>query len=264
MNQEEFLTIPFFSKERVFPEHGEILVAEVASYTDEVVHCVLPMYGRIRAILPTRHMNIRRGKKVKDYVKVGEILVATVYEIHTVGKRTEEQDETEQEIDLSIKSIKEMDQALAKTMYHRAIKVHQIVCSAAHFTKAKVVEYYELVRNSKGIVVEKKESDSKDLWADVENDMYSYFQEILVGKREAPNKEIYESIMKRMEMPSYTVEKEIRLNTIDPNGVKVITDRLNAYVSREGTKVYIVAPPVYKVTATGRTKEEAEEILATL
>jgi translation initiation factor 2 alpha subunit (eIF-2alpha) len=263
MNQEELFTIPFFSNERVFPEHGEILIAEVGSYTDEVVHCVLPMYGRIRAILPTRHMNIRRGKKVKDYVKVGDILVATVYEIHSIGKRTEdEHDITEQEIDLSIKSIKEMDQALAKTIYHRAIKVHQIVCSAAQFNKAKVLEYYELLRNTKGVLVDT--SEPKDIWADVENDMYAYFQEILVGKREVPNREIYESIVKRMDMPSYTVEKDIRLNTIDPNGVKVITDRLNAYVSKEGTKVYIVAPPVYKVTATGRTKEEAEAILATL
>jgi translation initiation factor 2 subunit 1 len=262
MDTEELRTIPFFSKERLYPEHGEILIAEVVSYTDDVVHCVLPMYGRIQAILPTRHINIRRGKKVKDYVKVGEKIVASVYEIHT---SVDEDGQEKREIDLSIKSIKDMDQSLTKTLYNRALKVHQILCSAGKFNKDTVLEYYELVRSKKGILIDqKKTEESKTIWNDIENDDYSYFQDILVGKREAPNEEIKNAIDMRMDMPSYTVEKEIRLNTIDPNGVKVITDRLNAYVSKEGTKVYIVAPPVYRITATGRTKEEAEAILATL
>ena len=254
MNLEELRTI--FYTERELPEKGEIVVAEVISFTDDVVHCVLPMYARMPVILPTRHINMKRGKKVKDYVKVGRIEAATIYEIHTLNE------EGQREIDLSIKSINDIDISLVKTIFYRAEKVHNIVCHAAQFNREKVIEYYKLIHRLKGVLYHRENEDEK--WNDIENDTYSYFQLILLGKRESPSEDLYESIKQRMPVPTYTVEKDIRLNTIDPNGVKVITDRLNEYVRKEGTKVYIVAPPVYKVTATARTKEEAEEILATL
>lgn len=235
--------------EKPAPESEELVIAQVTQCSDEVVHCCLPMYSNLPAILPTRHMNIRRGRKVKDYVKVGQLIVATIYTIHMTEQ---EGGSFTQQIDLSIKSIPEAEKEATMNMYHRASKVHQIICAASDYKRQAVDELYTQLRT----IVRPIQQDQP------EYDCYSFFEQILVGEQTCTNETLQKAIQQRMDMPSVTVEKEIRIQTNTPNGVQDVTDRLTQIASQPGVKVFIVAPPVYRITATASTKIKAEELLA--
>lgn len=236
--------------EKPAPESDELVIAQVTQVSDEVVHCCLPMYSNLPAILPTRHMNIRRGRKVKDYVKLGQILVATIYTIHMTEK---EDGSFQQQIDLSIKSIPEADKEATLNLYHRANKVHQIICAASNYKRQAVDELYTQVRE---ILHEIQEENPN-------YDCYNLFENYLIGEKTCTNESLQKTIQQRMELPSITVEKEVRLQTNVPNGVQNISDRLTQIASTPGVKVFVVAPPVYRITATAPTKTKAEELLAT-
>ncbi len=235
--------------EKETPVNDELVIAEVVKFSDEVVHCCLPMYSNLPVILPTRHMNIRRGRKVKDYVKNGQILVASVYTINTIEK----EDGTQiQQIDLSIKSIQETEKQKTMDMYHRAIKVHKLICTASEFKLDAVQVLYKQVRD----IVRTIQEENPDY------DAYTYFQEILIGEKECTHDMLRKTIQQRMEMPSYTAEKEVRFQTNEPNGIQVVSDRLTQIASQPGVKVFLVAPPLYRITCTAITKAAAEQILA--
>jgi translation initiation factor 2 alpha subunit (eIF-2alpha) len=235
--------------DKIAPESDELVIAQVTQFTNEVVHCSLPMYNNHPAILPTRHMNIRRGRKVKDYVKVGQILVASIYTIHMAEK---EDGTPVQQIDLSIKSIPEADKESTMNMYHRACKVHQIICGAGGYNRQAVDELYTQIRT----IVRTIQQEQTDY------DCYRWFEQILVGEQPCINDTLLKVIQQKIEMPSVTVEKEVRFQTNTPNGVQDIMDRLTRISSQAGVKVFVIAPPLYRITATAPTKINAEELLA--
>jgi translation initiation factor 2 alpha subunit (eIF-2alpha) len=246
MDKPELQSFRLLEKEA--PTNDELVVAEVVSFTDDVVHCCLPMYSRLPVILPTRHINIRRGRKVRDYVKVGQLLVASVYTIYEVDK----EDGTQvRQIDLSIKSIQEEDKQKTMEMFHRANKVHQVICAASDYKIQAVEALYKEVRDIvRGIQEEQ-----------IEYDAYTYFQEILIDEKECANEKLRKSIQQRMEMPSYTAEKEVRFQTNEPNGVQIVSERLTEIATHPGVKVFVVAPPLYRITCTATTKAKAEHLL---
>lgn len=235
--------------EQASPVSDELVVAEVLSFTDELVNCSLLMYNKLPAILPTRHINIRRGRRVKDYVKVGQILVASVYSINMIEKEDGLQ---VQQIDLSIKSIQEDEKTKTMEQYHRACKVHQIICAAANYKRTAVDYLYTELRST----VKPIQEDQPDY------DLYAYLQDILVGDQPCENEPLCKAIQQRMEMPSHTVSKDYHFQTSDPNGVKLITERLNHIAAQPGIKVFVVASPHYRITATAASKRIAEQLLA--
>ena len=166
---------------------------------------------------------------------------------------TEQEDGTfTQQIDLSIKSIPEADKEATMNMYHRASKVHKIICAASNYTRKVIDDLYVEVR----AIVRSIQQDQPDY------DCYRFFEQILVGEQPCTNEALLKVIQQRMYMPSVTIEKELRFQTNTPNGVQDITDRLTHIASQPGVKVFIVAPPLYRITATASTKTKAEELLA--
>ncbi len=246
MDKPELQSFRLLEKEA--PANDELVVAEVVSFTDDVVHCCLSMYSKLPVILPTRHINIRRGRKVKDYIKVGQLLVASVYTIYEVEK----EDGTQvRQIDLSIKSIQEEDKQKTMEMFHRANKVHQVICAASEYKIQAVEALYKDVRD---IVHGIQEENT-------EYDIYTYFQEILIGEKKCTHEKLLKSIQQRIEMPSYTAEKEVRFQTNEPKGVEIVSERLTEIASYPGVKVFVVAPPLYRITCTATTKAQAERLL---
>lgn len=130
---------------------------------------------------------------------------------------------------------------MVRERYAKAQKVHSILCTAGQY----------------------KEEAVRDLYADLFHNhpsLYDYFEAVLVGEAECQNSSLTNAISMRMNMPSYTCEKEI---VVWSSTVEETAKKLDALVE-QGFQVYVTAPPKYKVTCTQASKAKAEALLATM
>ncbi len=215
-------SIPFFVVDK--PPMDSYVIAHVVSFTDVVVEVTLPEYCDAPAIIPTSEIKVKRGRRVGDYVKKGKEVVAQVIRVDEEGR-----------LDLSMKVVTKEDEESVKQRYAKAQKVHSIVCSAANYSAEAAKELYKQLRET---------SDN----------LYELFEQMLVGDCESPSDALLQSIKQRMPMPSYTCEKEIVLRHLT---AAETAKKLDALVE-QGFKVYVTAPPKYKITVSMPSKLKAE------
>lgn len=219
-------TIPFYLCQT--PALDSYVIAHVLDFTDVVVNVVLPEYCDAPAIIPTSEIKVKRGRRVADYVKKGQEVVAQVIRVDEEGR-----------LDLSMKVVTKEDEASTKERYAKAQKVHSIICSAANYSIPDALELYVQCR-------------------EVQEDLYELFEQILVGDKEAPSETLLQAIQKRINLPSYTCEKEIVIRNINATDT---ANQLTKLVER-GFKVYLTAPPKYKISITMPSRLKAEALLA--
>lgn len=228
-------TIPFYQSINgsITPAVDSLVVADVVDFTDIIVTCTLPEYAGLEAIIPTSEIKVKRGKAVRNYIKKGQQIVAQVIRIDSQGR-----------VDMSLKVVQPEEEEKTLDKYHKALKVLQIVATAANYNKDKTIELYSLTHDF-----------AKDYISP-----YAYLEACLVGDATSPTLEILHAIQKRIPMPSYTVSKEIQLRYNDPNGVDALRKKLDEIVST-GLQVHIVSPPLYKVSATSNSVQKAQALL---
>ena len=106
----------FFYPERQ-PALSDIVVAHVKEIRDVAVYGSLPAYGDLEFMMPTSEINVRRGKRIADYVRVGENIVTQV--ISTTGGK----------IDTSMKLVREEEAKEAMDRHIRTV-VSSTLCGA--------------------------------------------------------------------------------------------------------------------------------------
>lgn len=227
-------TIPFYQRlssahSYQRPDIDMYVIAHVLNFTDVVVEVTLPEYCDAPAIIPTSEIKVKRGRRVADYVKKGQEVVAQVIRVDEEGR-----------LDLSMKSVTKEDEAATKERYAKAQKVHSIICSAAGYKRDDAEALYKSFQ-------------------DIEC-LYTHFEQILVGDASTENQALLKAIQQRMPIPSYTCEKEIVLRNLNADQT---ADQLTKLVEK-GFKVYITAPPKYKISITMPSRLKAEAALTAL
>lgn len=223
---EQLRKIPFYPEQT--PPMDSYVIAEVQSFTDVVVEVLLPEYGNLPAIIPTSEIKVKRGRRVGDYVKKGKEVVAQVIRVDEEGR-----------LDLSMKVVTQDDDKGVRERYAKAQKVHSIVCTASNYKEEDVRALYN------------------ELHSKVEN-LYAYFEGVLVGEAPCESEALVKAIHMRLVVPSYTVEKEISILSLTAEATEA---KLTALVE-QGFKVYVTAPPKYKITATASSPQKAEQQLS--
>lgn len=232
------------------PPLESYVIAEVLDFTDTVVDVVLPEYGRKDAIIPTSEIKVKRGKRVGDYVKKGKDVVAQVIRVDEEGR-----------LDLSLKVVTKEDEAKVRERYAKAQKVHSIVCTAASYNAEAVKDLYAALGTDfqalhalfEAILVREAEGEAEAVGEEEENATHTLPSSAL-------NEALLKAIHMRMQIPSYTVEKEVVLLS---KTVEETEQKLNALVEK-GCKVYVTAPPKYKITVTAPSIQKAEHLLSQL
>ncbi len=227
----------FFYPERQ-PALSDIVVAHVKEIRDVAVYGSLPAYGDLEFMMPTSEINVRRGKRVADYVRVGENIVTQV--ISTTGGK----------IDTSMKLVREEEAKEAMEKFHKSNRVFNIVRCALGLgaTEADIEAVYE-----------------EHLWPLVDEELFALFESIRAGGQVPDGfpASIVAEIMARMPAPVFTAsaERMIRFGQFHDG-----LDRLNAILKRmaalEGIQVHVLAPPKYRIQASAGTQEEADNRLA--
>ena len=217
------------------PAMDTYVIAEVQSFTDVVVEVTLPEYGQHTAIIPTSEIKVKRGRRVGDYVKKGKEVVAQVIRVDEEGR-----------LDLSMKVVQEVDTKTAFEKYFRAKKAHSILCQGCGYNADAIKAMYENLHQM--------------IYDSPYADIYAYFESCLVDESAPPNQEILKAIQQRMQIPSYTGEKEILIRNLTADDTM---KQLNGLVEK-GFKVFVTAPPKYKISFTAPSQEKLALALASV
>jgi translation initiation factor 2 alpha subunit (eIF-2alpha) len=237
-------TKTYFYPEQTPPIHS-VVIADVQSIRDDAVYCTLPAYGNMEVLLPTSEINVKRHKRVTDYVRVGQQIVVSV--IRDDGAR----------LDVSLKQVRANETEEALKQFHRDARVNLTVRSAAKQDAAATAHLYQ--EYVWPLVTEAIDDEEVE-------DAYEFFEEVRAavdepgpeGKHGFPQ-ELLDAIRERIPMPTKIAEKEIMIRQgAFHDGAARTAAILDALAFTEGIKVYVVAPPKYRVVATDRTRARAE------
>lgn len=204
----------------------------------------LPAYGDAEAMIPSAEINIRRHRRITDYVRPGQTVVAQAIRHTAAG------------LDLSLKQVRADETAAVLAAFGRDAKLDQILRTAVAEGAADTVE------DLYGAFVWSAEEGVDGHAAAMER-----FQAVRAGVDPAAAVGLpvglVNAIMLRLPEPVCNRSTEITLHFgAFHDGVERLNARLQELAAMEGITVTVVAPPKYRITATGRTVAEAEGRLA--
>jgi translation initiation factor 2 alpha subunit (eIF-2alpha) len=218
------------------PELGDNVIADVKSISDVAVYCTLPAYGNLEVMMPVSEINVRRHKKVSDYVRVGQSV--PVHVIRSDGHK----------VDVSMKQIHEREVNACTERHHRDARINLIVRTAANLDPAATEALYR-----------------DAIWSlppDV--DVYGLFEDVRACEEgealpAAFPPALVAAIRSKLPAASYTAEQEIMLR-FGPyhDGAERLTAELRRLAALDGLAVFVVAPPKYRLVATDKTRARAD------
>lgn len=229
------------------PAVGGVVVATVQQIKDVAVYATLPAYGDCEVMLPTSEINVRRGKRVSDYVRVGQDIALTI--IRDDGDK----------FDGSMKQVREVERDAAMEKYHRDSKVALLARTAATDPAVSAeVLYRDVVWPLMEWIAEQEDEDRP-------RDVLAVFEAVR-GGGESPipiPPALHAAIMQKLPAPTWRQEAEfmMRFGTFHDGAARVAAT-LTRLSQMPGIEVHVVAPPKYRLVATAATKAEAAALLA--
>ena len=214
------------------PALNDIVIADIQSIHENAVYARLPAYGSLEVMLPASEINVRKHRRISDYVRIGELTPLQV--IRVQGSN----------IDVSLKAVAEGEKVVALDEYHKRLRVDQVLRTAAAYDPVALRTLYET-----------------EVWPFPITDVWVRFEEIrAAGSADTP---LEKAVQQRFPLATYTAEKEIIARFgLDPDGVATLSAELRRLAALEGITVIVVAPPRYRLVATGPTKARADAVLA--
>jgi translation initiation factor 2 alpha subunit (eIF-2alpha) len=242
------ITMPSYFYATRTPAVGETVVATVQQIKDVAVYATLPAYGDCEVMLPTSEINVRRGKRVSDYVRVGQDIAVAV--IRDEGDK----------FDVSMKQVREVERDAIMEKYHRDSKVALLVRTAATDPTVSVDALY---RDVVWPLIEWLEEEQED--EDGPHDVLAVFEAVRGGDAApvAIPPALHAAIMQKLPAPTWREEAEfmMRFGTFHDGAARVAAT-LTRLSQMPGIEVHVVAPPKYRLVATATTKAEAAALLA--
>jgi translation initiation factor 2 alpha subunit (eIF-2alpha) len=236
------------------PPVGKIIIATIVRITDTAVYCELPAYRDATAMIPLSEIYIKRHKRVSDYVKEGQTVVAQVLR--------------HDPMDLSMKIVREAEREAALAAHGRDSKIHQIARVAA---EGSATHLDELLRGHvwpRGCLSDsstrgfEKDSGGDDTYNG--EAVMAWMQAVRGGERVAGIPvSLLNAIMTGLPEPIVSITKEVvlRFGTFH-DGVARLNALLGELAAIPGLSVVVSAPPKYQLVATGPSATAANAILA--
>jgi translation initiation factor 2 alpha subunit (eIF-2alpha) len=234
---------PHFFYAARLPVKGEFVIVEITKIQDMAIYCTMSAYGDFEGMIPITEVGIKKHKRVTDYVRIGQIVVAQVLSV------IEGDGERASNIDLTMGVVHKEEREAAIARYHRDLRVNNFVRSTAGEDRALHDRIY-----------------SEYVWPQGE-EINVWLEKIRVGELTADADgilpEFVATVMLRYPMPSYTEATDITVRFgVFHDGVARLNAFLQELAARPGIQVVVTAPPKYRVTATAATKEKAAAMLA--
>lgn len=233
------------------PPIGAIIIAEIFRVTDTAAYCSLPAYKDMEAMIPASEIHIKRHRRITDYVKEGQTVVAQVLR--------------HDPMDLSMKIVREAERDAAMSAYGRDGKIHLIARTAAAGSAERLETILREEIWPRGFLSESITDDDDDPPYDGEQVM-AWMRAIRGGEPSAADgvsAPLVAAIMSHLPEPIVTQTKEVTLRFgAFHDGATRLNLLLTELTAIPGLSVIVTAPPKYQLVATASNEAATTTILA--
>jgi len=231
-----------------WPEEGDLVIATVKTITDYGAYVALDEYQK-EGLLHVSEVSSGWVRNIRNFVREGQKFVLKVLRVNTEKGH----------VDLSLRRVTKRERKEKILSWKKERKADSLLRSASEELKMSSQEIYEKV----GTLFEKEFGG-----------IYEGFERTaregaeLLLKMEIPENiaTVIEEIAKeKIRVPMVKVKGTLSLQCSKPDGVNLIRDTLLGVqkVGSKGAKVrvYVIAPPRYRIVVSAVDYKEAEEIL---
>jgi len=231
-----------------WPEEGDLVIATVKTITDYGAYVVLDEYQK-EGLLHVSEVSSGWVRNIHNFVREGQKFVLKVLRVDTEKGH----------IDLSLRRVTKRERKEKILLWKKERKADSLMRSVSEELKMPPQETYEKV----GILLEK---EFGGIYEGLEKTSREGAEVLLkVGAPENIATVIEKIAKEKIKVPMVKVKGIMSLQCPKSNGVNLIRDSLlNAQkFETKGAKirVYVVAPPRYRIVVSAADYKEAEEIL---
>jgi len=231
-----------------WPEEGDLVITTVRRITDYGAYVLLDEYQK-EGLLHRTEVSSGWVRNIRNFVREGQKLVLKVLRVNTEKGH----------VDLSLRRVTKRERKEKILQWKKERKTESLLRSASEELKISSQEIYEkvgtLLEKNFGGIYEGLEKTAKE------------GTEILlkIGVPENIASTIEKIAKEKIKIPMVKVKGTLNLQCSKPNGVNLIKDSLLSALKTEpkGAKIriYVVAPPRYRIVVSAVDYKEAEEIL---
>jgi translation initiation factor 2 subunit 1 len=220
-----------------FPEINEVVMVEVKSIDELATKVSLLEYNNIPGMIMSSELSSRKVKSLRKTIKVGKHMPATVLSL----------EKEKNNIDLSIRSISEIDSNKCKERYQKSKVVHSIIRHVADTFHRDIEELYRTISWPLARTYGHAFEGFKKM---IQN------TEVLKHNTEKLEEEIYNAILKKslqkMTLQPSKIQADVKIKVLHFDGVLAIKKALRAAqdVSNEAIKIEVrLEGPIYTIVA---------------
>jgi len=236
-------------KETAWPEVGDLVIATIARITDYGAYVLLDEYGK-EGLLHISEVSSGWIRNIRHFVREGQKVVLKVLRV----------DVEKGHVDLSLRRVTKREKREKILSWKKDRKSDSLLRSVSEKLKIPFEEVYEkagaLIEHEFGGVYEGLEKAAKEGAA------------VLIGI--GVPKEMAEAIAdiakEKIRIPMVKVKGTLKLQCTKPKGVALIQEALLSAQEigkplGARVRVYVVAPPRYRIEVSAEDYKEAERIL---
>ena len=227
-------------KKQGSPQENELVLCKVTKILHNCVLLELTEYG-LEGILHISEISPGRIRNIRDYVKVGKVIVCKVLRFNK--KRGY--------LDVSLRRVNEGQKRQKVNEAKQEQMAEKIVEFVAKNHKLEVKDLYrEIVK----VVMKEYET------------LYSFFEEVVAGNddvqrlglKEDVAKTLEETIYQRIKVQEYEINGEMRLTSYAEDGVDVLRKTLNKY-AKKGVEIHYAGGGRYNLRTKDADVKEAKK-----
>lgn len=231
-----------------WPEEGDLVIATAKTITDYGAYVVLDEYQK-EGLLHVSEVSSGWVRNIRNFVREGQKFVLKVLRVDTEKGH----------IDLSLRRVTKRERKEKVLLWKKERKADTLLRSASEELKIPSQEIYEKV----GTLLEK---EFGGIYEGLEKTAREGAEILLkMGIPENIATVIEKIAKEKIKVPMVKVKGTLNIQCSKPNGVNLIRDSLLSAqkIEPKGTKirVYVVAPPRYRIVVSAVDYKEAEEVL---
>jgi len=236
-------------KRAEWPETGDLVIAMVKRITDYGAYVTLDEYGK-EGLLHISEVSSGWVRNIRDFVREGQKTVLKVLRV----------DVEKGHIDLSLRRVTGRERKEKLLSWKRDRKAESLLRSASEKLKVPIKEIHEKA----GALIEEKFGEIYEGLERAAREGTDILLEIGVPEDIAVT--IAEIAKEKIRIPTVRIKGTLELQCMKPNGVTLIREALLSAQKIEksvGTRVrvYVVAPPRYRIEVSAENYKEAERTL---
>jgi translation initiation factor 2 subunit 1 len=228
-----------------WPEEGDLVIATAKTITDYGAYVALDEY-RKEGLLHVSEVSSGWVRNIRNFVREGQKFVLKVLRVDTEKGH----------IDLSLRRVTKRERKEKILLWKKERKAESLLRSASEELKISSQEIHEKV----GTILEK---EFGEIYDGLEKTAREGAEVLLKAGIPEDIATVIEKIAKeKIKVPMVKVKGTLSLQCSKPNGVNLIRHFLiDAQKTESKIRVYVVAPPRYRIVVSAVDYKEAEEIL---